>query len=240
MNYFLRISIGFCFVSASVFAQSAAPANAWLRTATSYPLQADSVSQSSRSVRDQYFDAVFGNPSPLKPETASWAHIGQDPSAAKDIAKFPELPTNPNRTIVSATFTKFQSVLSQSQRSIYTEISFTLDHSFEAPNDPLAAGTTITVAIAGGSVQTSGGNLSYLVDPQDFFIQPGKRYLLVLSYNADGDFYTLVKNWELSGGVVTPNSKLEQTRAAQGKAALASVAEDQIAPVLQRFSTVSR
>ena len=73
-------------------------------------------------------------------------------------------------------------------------------------------------------MQTSGGRLSYLVDPQDFFIQPGKRYLLVLSYNADGDFYTLVKNWELSGGVVNANSKLEQIRAAQGKASLAGVA----------------
>ena len=82
-------------------------------------------------------------------------------------------------------------------------------------------------------MQTSGGRLSYLVDPQDFFIQPGKRYLLVLSYNADGDFYTLVKNWELSGGVVNANSKLEQIRAAQGKASLAGVAEAQVASALQ-------
>ena len=89
-------------------------------------------------------------------------------------------------------------------------------------------------------MQTASGTLSYLLDPQDFFIQPGKRYLLVLSYHADGDFYTLAKNWELSGGVVKPNSKLEQTPAAQGKASLAGLAENQLAAALRGLSAVGQ
>lgn len=82
-------------------------------------------------------------------------------------------------------------------------------------------------------MQTSNGTISYLIDPEQFFIQPQKRYLLVLSYHQDGDFYTLAQSWELSNGVVKPNSKLEQNRAAKGKASLAGVPEGQLAASLQ-------
>lgn len=55
----------------------------------------------------------------------------------------------------------------------------------------------------------------------------------MLSYVAEGDFYTLVKNWDLSDSVVKPNSKLEQARAAKGKAALAGLPENQISSSLE-------
>jgi hypothetical protein len=51
--------------------------------------------------------------------------------------------------------------------------------------------------------------------------------------HSDGDFYTLAKNWELANGVVKPNSKLEQNRAAAGKAILAGLPESQLAAPLQ-------
>lgn len=104
-----------------------------------------------------------------------------------------------------------------SQPSVYTEVSFSIDGVLEDPTNQLAPGAAITVAISGGSVQTSNGTVSYLIDPEQFFIQPQKRYLMVLSYHSDGAFYTLAKNWELSNGIVKPNSKLEQSRAARGK-----------------------
>lgn len=145
----------------------------------------------------------------------------------------PEIPQNPDRAILSGAFANFQCILSQSQRSIYTELSFSVDHVFADPTDQLARGATITLIIAGGSVQTSSGTLSYLIDPEQFFIQPQKRYLVVLSYHSDGDFYTLAKNWELSNGVVKPNSKIEQSRAAKGKSSLAGLSEAQLATSLQ-------
>jgi len=52
--------------------------------------------------------------------------------------------------------------------------------------------------------------------------------------------YTLVNSWELLSGIVRANYELEQTRAAQGKASLVGLTEDQIAPALQGLSAVSR
>lgn len=210
------------------------PANAWLRTPTPYPPAADNAPQAARAARDQYFDAVFGARSALTPTTASWAHIAHDVSSP-DIAKVPEIPEIPDRAVLSGTFASFQSLLSQSQRSIYTEVLFSVDHVFTAPAGQLAPGGTITIIIPGGSVQTSDATLSYLVDPEHFFIQPQRRYLLVLLYHSQGDFYTLAKDWELADGVVKPNSKLEQMRAAKGKAILAGISETQLSTTIQRL-----
>jgi hypothetical protein len=76
-------------------------------------------------------------------------------------------------------------------------------------------------------------------NPEQFFIQPQKHYLLVLSYHSDGDFYTLAKSWELSNGIVKPNSKLEQLRATKGKSTLAGLPENQIAASLPAMLAVN-
>jgi hypothetical protein len=216
-------------LSSSILGQSSSPlpANAWLRTPASSLRTTGSVSQSVRASRDQYFDTLFGAPSALTATTASWAHIGHEISAP-DITKIPEIPQIPDRVILTGTFAKFESILSQSQRSIYTEVGFSVDRVLADPKGQLARGVMVTAIIPGGTVQIAGDTLSYLVDPEDFFIQPQKRYLLVLSYHSDGDFYTFVKNWDLSDGVVKPNSKVEQIRAAKGKAILSGKSETQL------------
>jgi hypothetical protein len=214
------------------------PANAWLGTPTPSPLTADTVSQPVRLARDQYVDTIFGSASALTTTTASLAHIARD-NAVPDLTKLPEMPRNPDRAVLTGTFMKFQSLLSQSQRSLYTEVSFSIDRVFADPTSQLAPAAAVTLIVPGGSVQTSRDSLSYLVDPEQFFIQPQKRYLLVLSYHSDGDFFTLAKSWELSSGVVKPNSRLEQLRAANRTAALAGASETQLDSLLQPLLSIT-
>ncbi len=211
-----------------------------MQTATPSPLTADTAAPLLRTARDQYFDQIFGGVSALKPDTASWSHIAQAPFNPADLTRIPELPANPDRTILTASFSSFKSVLSQSQRCIYTEINFSVDRTFQSATASLASGAAITVIIPGGSVQTGTGTLSYLADPQKFFIQPGNKYLLVLSYDADGDFYTLVKDWTVSGGALQPDSALEQARAAAGKSSLAGISESQIASAIAPLLLAAR
>jgi hypothetical protein len=121
--------VGFCVLASSAFAQSSSPAvaaNAWIRTPAPSRPASGSVAQSIRLSRDQYFDTLFGAPSPLTATTASWAHIAQEISGP-DISNTPEIPPIPDRVILTGTFAAYQSILTQSQRSIYTEVSFSVD-----------------------------------------------------------------------------------------------------------------
>ena len=55
----------------------------------------------------------------------------------------------------------------------------------------------------------------------------------MLTYQSSGDFYMLAKDWELSNGLVQPNSRIEQLRAAKGTAILAGAPETQLDSLLQ-------
>jgi hypothetical protein len=215
---------------------ASAAANAWMKIPTPYPLANDTVDPEVRAARDRFVDAAFGLSKPLSLDQSEQSHIGKALNQS-DTTSAPEIPVVLNRVTVSATFTSSQSVLSHSGRSIYTEITFTINRIFEDAEGALSTGNTLTAIIPGGSVQTVSGPASFLVDPEDTFIQPKKRYLLVLSHNPAAQFYAVVKNWDLSSKIVKPNSKQDLLRTAAGKSVLANVSEDGLQPVLFELLT---
>ncbi len=147
----------------------------------------------------------------------------------------------PNRTVLIGTFTDFKSIVSSSRKSVYTEVSVSVSYVFESANNDVAPGSAITVAVAGGSVRTEDGQvISCLTDPAEFFIQPRKKYLFVLSYNPKGQFYTVAKDWDLSTGVVKANSQSEQVRADKGRSSLIGLTEQNLIPTLQIELSESR
>ena len=107
-----------------------------------------------------------------------------------------------------------------------------MDGVFQPGQGALNKGSAITVIVPGGTATTTTGTLSYLADAKDMFIQPNRRYLLVLSYNSAGQFYTLIKDWELVNGVVKANSKIEQLRATAGQSVLVGTNEAQLSAIL--------
>ncbi len=98
-------------------------------------------------------------------------------------------------------------------------------------------GLEVTVSVPGGTVQTSAGAVSFMTDPQEFFMQPGKTYLLILYYMADGDFYVGTPSWDLSNGIVKANSYETRAKATRGLPTIVGLTKDELIRALdQRFS----
>jgi hypothetical protein len=146
----------------------------------------DTVSPAIRYSRDQFWDRGIGARAPLTPETAGHYAVSEG-SFPVDL---PELPEVPNRAILIGTFSGFRSMLTASRRAIYTEVTVDVTQVFEDASNR-RPGSKITLLFAGGTVLTATGQeMSFLTQPRSYFMQPGRSYVLLLSYHHDGDFYS--------------------------------------------------
>lgn len=226
LQQFVRFSICLLTITISInsFAQESAirkpgQSNWWMKTATS-PGVTDNVSPILRYDRDQFFDQTIGSATPLTPENSKNTHMSEGAVYGMP----PEIPSlSPNTAIVVGGFKSYHAVLSASHRSVYTEVRLEIEQVVKQGTDVhVSSATAVTVAIPGGSVSLAenGQVISYLTDDRQFGIEPNRTYLLVLSYESLGDFFTLKKNWDVTDGVVKPNSVLEIERATKGQSRL--------------------
>lgn len=144
----------------------------------------------------------------------------------------------PNRAVLTATFTKFRSVLSASEVSLYTEIKLQVDEVFQ---DQTGTGEPfkrkhIDLLIRGGTViLRSGGTLSVATEPCDYSLQPGRKYLLVLSYQPVGDFYEVYDGWDITDGIIRAVGQRNQYVAHEGNSALNGLPVWQLDVVLPKL-----
>ena len=204
-------------------------ANAWMKTPTREDAT-DDVNPSIRDRRNLFFDEGIGAASPLTADSAPFFHR----SAGASMHGNEEIPRVASRAVLIGTFATFRSRIARSRRAIYTEVIVPVNYVFESSEHLVGPGSTITLALPGGSVETTDGEIiCYLVDPEEYFIQPNRTYLFVLSYNPSGDFYSLAKDWDLTTGVVKPNSRGEQVRADRGQSSLVGLSREKLIPFLQ-------
>ncbi len=229
--------------TASVSAQSAsgdAPkpaANAWMLTPTPYGAWNQDISPALRAQRDRFSDEISHQKVPLTvPSDAAEADLA---TSDVDMAAEPfDIMSAPNRAILTATFTKYRSVLSASDLSIYTEVTMHVDQVFE---DQTVSGhpfhdRDITLLLSGGTVTLrSGSSLSYHVAPRRLFLQPGHRYLLVLSYESAADFYEPYDDWDISDGTVRANTGRTRALAKDGRSSLNGLAVDKLGPAVDKL-----
>jgi hypothetical protein len=179
------------------------PANLWMTYPVSWVPASDTVAVSIRQQRDQFFDDLIGLGVPLTPSNAKSRAFSVGVLSPNQ----QEIPQLPNRTVVIGTFQSYQSVLSKSGRAIYTEVTLSVGNVFQDAAGDLGSSATLTLILNGGTVTTqSGVVLSFLTNPSQFSIKPGRTYLLALSFYSNGGFYRLGKSWDLTGGTVQPNS----------------------------------
>jgi hypothetical protein len=184
-----------------------------------------------RSERDHFWDSTaIAMRVSLTPENAGAAAVSEGVWSPNS----PELPELPNRTILTATFTSFQSILTTSGRTVYTDVSFRVHDVVEGEH--VTPDSSITVSIAGGTVKASGVKvISYLTQPRDMFLQPGRTYLLVLSYKSSGDFYTLGEDWDISDGIARPNTHFTQWMFEHGKSSIGGRTKDEAIRALRQI-----
>lgn len=196
------VSLSAVGVAQNVYVLShASSANKWMTDAIPLSLVRDNAPSEVRKTRDDYFDHIIGQPAPLTPDSARASHL----APGGNIGIPADFPGVDNRQIVIGTFTSFTPILSSSQKAIYTEVLFTSEEIFEKTQPSVASDRYLTVIIPGGTVITRNGLvLSFLTDPRPDFIQPGRRYILILSYHAKGDFNVLIRAWDISSSLVKP------------------------------------
>ena len=228
-----------CFVSLTAEGLAQQPAarpgiaNAWMRIPTPYSVASSGVPSALRQARDLYWDSsAIAAPTQLTPETASASGVS---SEAFSITS-PEIPRLANRVIATATFVNHISVLTASGRAVYTEGTFHVHDVYETIAGSPARDSDITIALPGGAVvMPSGRILYYLAQPRELFLQPGRKYLLILSHHASGDFYTVGEDWDLTSGRVQPNTFDGRTLQKTGHSSLSGLAADQVPSVLSRL-----
>lgn len=207
--------------------------NAWMQHPTSLSGSGSSeVAARFRAERDSFWDGVSGERAPLTPDSASHTATGEswfEPS--------PEIPKVHGRVVLTGTFAAYRSILSASGRSVYTEITINVDEVFQNRSAfEVVHGDNVTVAIAGGTVLTpSGQTLHYLTQPRELFLQPGRKYLLVLSYKQSGQFLTLADQWDISDGTLRVSSMRNRTRVQRGRSSLNGIEVAHLEQALSRL-----
>jgi hypothetical protein len=177
------------------------PKNRWMTIPVVWLPSADVVPAKTRLARDTKLDQLIGFPSPLTPQSAVLRH--QSGGAIVGIP--PELPSVRQRNVLIAQFASYHSVLSATGRSVYTEIFLQVRERFgdtSRSNTP----NLMTLIVPGGTVRTQSGSvISYLTQPRQYALEPGRTYLLVTSFSEDGDYHMLARSWDVSDGIVQPN-----------------------------------
>jgi hypothetical protein len=195
--------------------------------------QTGSVSADDRKARDDYWDTLIGSSLPLSNPGAKerpLPHADADPTA-------PEFGDLGDGVLVIGKFESYQTVLSLSQRSIYTEIGFRIQHVFGHPIAPVQDGQLVTLDRPGGTVIAPwGAVVSYGVHPEDMGIQPNRTYLIALGYHESGHFYTGGYKtgglWDVTDGNVKPGNHLQRYRADHGLSSISGMSADNLSRFL--------
>ena len=191
------------------------------------------ISPKIRAARDQYADqGAVGQVYPLTSPHSD----APGPGIGDGIPRSDIRPIR-NRVVLTARFTKHRSVLSASEFSIYSEVTLSVDEVFEDQSGSGAvAHKQITVLGSGGTVTLRSGRvLSYDTEPVQYCLQPGRNYLLVLSYHSAGDFYLVKDDWDITDGTLRPNTRPAEYRAQHGLSALSGFTVEQLGPALDKL-----
>jgi hypothetical protein len=211
-------------------------ADAWMLTPTPYLAWNKDISASTRAERNRFWDEASMSPVPLT-QPGSMRVAG----GSYDLVGDPDeiSSTFSHRVVLTATFTGHRSVLSSSERSLYTEVTLRVDEVFEdrSGSGHPAADRDITLIIYGGTVVLQDGQAFSVKNPMaspELFIQPGHKYLFVLDYESSGDFYDYADSWDITDGTARASGPRSRYFAQEGHSAIDGVSVKQLGLALDK------
>jgi hypothetical protein len=140
-----------------------------------------------------------------------------------------ELPFFPNEAIVVGSFGAHQVYLTPSRLSIYTDLRLSVEQVLMAGPTGITPGQAIELLVGGRTALLADGRTisDHPYDPTgDHSLQPGHRYVFVLEYRSQGEFFRDHKDWELANGIAVPDRLDEVIRAREGRAKYSGLPED--------------
>ncbi len=207
-----------------------------MKEPTPYLAWNNGISPELRAARNRFWDDASMSDIPLTQEGSGRVSGGSYDMAWDSLEISDKVAS---RTIVTATFTNHRSVLSVSERALYSEVTFRVDKVYEdnTGKEESLAGRDITVIVYGGTVVLKDGK-TFSVDavmvPPDGFIQPDHKYLLVLGYHKDGDFFGYGDSWDVTSGTLRATSLRAEYFAQNGHSALNGIKVDQLDAVMTK------
>jgi hypothetical protein len=189
--------------------------NCWRDKARRDPA-ADSGPVSVRSARDVAAD-VYGAPFPLD-EPGAKAKLAERGMVIDRLGEKNPFPSAASDLVAVVTFSDFVPRISQSHRSVYTELIFKVNDVLKQSAGRVANGESITSILPGAALLLDNGKtLRYFPEGgDDLPLRPGGRYLVFLKYRPQTDTFDFIKHWELKGGRLVITDLVEMEKAARG------------------------
>lgn len=210
------------------YADRLKPTNGWQRIARHpAPAPADPIGLATRRARDQRVDHLIGAPRPLfgPPVERSAGEGLESSTTGPDRVALPEIPDYGSRTVVIGSFTDYDTVLSESRRSIYSEMHIRVERVIKTDQANLVSDATINFLALGGAVRVGLSVVEHYLRPRAGALVPQHRYLLFLRYSPEGDTYDLWKSWELLDGRAMPCQEEDVLGAQRGTSQYAGMNE---------------
>jgi hypothetical protein len=211
-------------------------ADAWMLTPTPYLEWNKGISPSLRAVRNKFWDEAGMSDVPLTSPGS-----GRVTGGSYDLTSDPhEISDFSDRAVLTATFTAHRSVLTPSERSLYSEVTLHVDEVFEdkTGSGHPAAHRDVTLIVYGGTVILHDGQNFSIKNPMsrpDLFIQPEHKYLLVLRYRSAGDFYELADSWDITDGMIRASSQRARYFAQKGNSSLDGLTVSQLSEAVSKM-----
>jgi hypothetical protein len=119
--------------------------------------------------------------------------------------KMPAFPAETSDAVVIGETTDAQAYLSNDKSGVYTEFTVRIDEILkDDPAAPLAVGWTVAAQREGGRVRFPSGRIQQYITHYQHMPRAGRRYVLFLKRNDDGQAYYIRTGYELRAGRVHP------------------------------------
>jgi hypothetical protein len=189
-------------------------ANVWQAVPVNLSTQIDNVTPSVRAQRSAYWEPILSANEDFAIEA------DEDPTLQ------PELVSVQGNAWAWVTFTSFHVFVTDAAfHHIYTEMNFTVNQVIrQASGTTLSAGQVIDVALPNGRATNGTKTGSCNLVPEEYFWKPNHQYLVQLSFNSNGGFFTPWKRWDVSSGNVQEDELIEVLRASHGTAVMNGMA----------------
>lgn len=117
----------------------------------------------------------------------------------------PAIPSSTSDAIVLGRITDQHAYISTDKTNVYSEVTVKVEEVLKAePRYPLSADSTLEAERAGGAVRFPSGKILRRGFLGRNLPQQGQRYVLFLTYNEEGQNFTIITGYKISNGHVTP------------------------------------
>jgi hypothetical protein len=117
----------------------------------------------------------------------------------------PAIPASKSDAIVTGTVKEVNAYISTDRTTVYSEITLNIEEVLKRdPRYSLVSGLTLSAERPGGAVRFPSGKILRRGDLGRNIPEAGRRYLLFLRYNEDGEDFSIVTGYQLLDNRVLP------------------------------------